>query len=323
VLTSPVNNGVTPITLSATATSGLPVVFSVQSGPAAVNGNVLTITGVGTVVVAANQAGNSTYGVAPQVTQTIVVNQAAPTLDSLSPAFISAGKSAFTLTVTGTGFTSSSVVYWGSAALTTTYVSATQLTASVPATEVASAGTAAITVQTVASASASNLMQFEIDSASSSSSASPTFTTLTATVSSGSKATYKVTLPSAATNVSATCLNLPVGATCTFSSSAGTITIATTSATPAGIYKITVVFTETLTETVTAGALWTMLLLPLFFIRRKLAARSAWISACLGLIVLAGVAVTIGCGGGGSSSTQTQTQTKQVTSSGTVTLTVQ
>jgi len=76
--TSPVNLGVLPITLSATGgASGNPVLFSVLSGPgtaSGVNGSTLTFTGVGTVVIAANQAGNTNYTAAPQVTQSIVVN---------------------------------------------------------------------------------------------------------------------------------------------------------------------------------------------------------------------------------------------------------
>jgi hypothetical protein len=60
--------GNSPITLVATASSGLPVTFSIVSGPATVSGTILTITGAGTVIVDANQAGNSTYnpGVAQQ-----------------------------------------------------------------------------------------------------------------------------------------------------------------------------------------------------------------------------------------------------------------
>jgi hypothetical protein len=74
--TSPVTYPASPVTLSATATSGLPVIFSVLSGPGLVNGNTLTITGTGTIVVAANQSGNYLYGAAPQVTQTISVTAA-------------------------------------------------------------------------------------------------------------------------------------------------------------------------------------------------------------------------------------------------------
>ena len=76
--TSPVTYGVAPITLSATATSGLSVTFSVVSGPGTVSGNTLTVTGPGTIVVAANQAGNSSYAPAPQVTRSVVVNYALP-----------------------------------------------------------------------------------------------------------------------------------------------------------------------------------------------------------------------------------------------------
>ncbi|WP_185827377.1 chitobiase/beta-hexosaminidase C-terminal domain-containing protein [Edaphobacter aggregans] len=82
---SPVAYGVGPITLSATASSGLPVTFSVLSGPGTVSGNILTITGTGTIVVAADQAGNATYAAATEVAQSIVVNLATPTS---KPAFV-------------------------------------------------------------------------------------------------------------------------------------------------------------------------------------------------------------------------------------------
>jgi len=74
--TSPVTYGVKPIALSAKASSGLPIRFSKVSGPATVTGSTLKITGAGTVVVAANQAGNGTYAPAAQVTQKITVDKA-------------------------------------------------------------------------------------------------------------------------------------------------------------------------------------------------------------------------------------------------------
>ena len=50
------------ITLNATASSGLPISYSILSGPANVNANVLTLTGnTGTVVVNARQDGNNQY----------------------------------------------------------------------------------------------------------------------------------------------------------------------------------------------------------------------------------------------------------------------
>jgi RHS repeat-associated protein len=73
---SPVTYGVAPITLTATSSSGLPVTFSVLSGPGSISGSTLTTTGAGTVVVAANQAGNANYAAAAQVTKSVTVNPA-------------------------------------------------------------------------------------------------------------------------------------------------------------------------------------------------------------------------------------------------------
>jgi hypothetical protein len=70
---------------------------------------------------------------------------AGPVITNLSPAQTTAGGAAFTLTVTGTGFASGAVVTWNSTALATTFVSATQVTAAVPASLIATAGTANIT----------------------------------------------------------------------------------------------------------------------------------------------------------------------------------
>ena len=84
--TSPVYYGNPPLTLSATGgASGNPVVFSIVSGPGSVSGtnnSTLTITGVGTIVVAANQAGNSSYAAATQVTRSVTV--VAPTPPALT-----------------------------------------------------------------------------------------------------------------------------------------------------------------------------------------------------------------------------------------------
>jgi len=73
---------------------------------------------------------------------------AAPPLyiSGLSPNSTTAGSPGFTLFVTGSGFFNTSVVQWGGVPLTTTYVSANQLTASVPGNLVASAGIASVLV---------------------------------------------------------------------------------------------------------------------------------------------------------------------------------
>ena len=71
--------GDAPITLGASASSGLPVSFSILSGPASLAGNVLTITGAGTVSVRATQAGNPTFA-ATNVDQSFTVNPVALTV---------------------------------------------------------------------------------------------------------------------------------------------------------------------------------------------------------------------------------------------------
>lgn len=63
-----------PFALSATSSAGLPVSLSVVSGPATLNGNVLTLTGGGTVVVRASQPGNASTAAADDVDQTFTVN---------------------------------------------------------------------------------------------------------------------------------------------------------------------------------------------------------------------------------------------------------
>ena len=70
-----------------------------------------------------------------------------PTLSALSPSSATAGGAAFTLTVTGTKFVSASTVEWNGKGLTTKYVSDTKLTASVPASDIATAGTASVKVK--------------------------------------------------------------------------------------------------------------------------------------------------------------------------------
>jgi hypothetical protein len=73
-------------------------------------------------------------------------NNPMPMVSSVNPNSTTAGNAAFMLSVTGSGFLSSSTVQWNGSARTTTYVSATQLQASITAADVATAGTANVTV---------------------------------------------------------------------------------------------------------------------------------------------------------------------------------
>ena len=79
-------------------------------------------------------------------TVTGVVYNPAPAVTSISPAFVPAGATSFTLTVNGSGFAPDSTVQLGSTALPTTFVSSTQLTATVGASDVAAMGWAWINV---------------------------------------------------------------------------------------------------------------------------------------------------------------------------------
>src|SRR5258705_12935600 len=75
-----------------------------------------------------------------------VAPNSVPTLTSLSPTSVTAGSAAFTLTANGTNFVNGSVVRWNGASRTTTFVNSTRLTAAITAADVATAGTASVTV---------------------------------------------------------------------------------------------------------------------------------------------------------------------------------
>lgn len=87
--------------------------------------------------------------------------QPAPTITNLNPNMATAGGPAFTLIVTGTNFGAGSIVRWNNADRTTTVDSATQLSASIPATDIAVAGTAGVTVANPGNIS-SNALVFTI-----------------------------------------------------------------------------------------------------------------------------------------------------------------
>jgi hypothetical protein len=105
--TSPITytSGLT-VSLSATGGgSGNAVIFTVDTtstGKGTVSGNTLTVTAAGKIVIDANQAGNSNYYAADQVSVTIVVNQATPTITTWPTASaITYGAALSTSTLTG------------------------------------------------------------------------------------------------------------------------------------------------------------------------------------------------------------------------------
>ena len=79
------------------------------------------------------------------------------------------GGGALTLTVNGTGFVSSALVHWNGSALATTFVSSSQLKATILPSDVAKAGTASVTVVNPApGGGTSNVVFFEVTTATSS-----------------------------------------------------------------------------------------------------------------------------------------------------------
>jgi len=259
-------------------------------------------------------------------TVTLAVNvplNPVPFVGNITPAIADAGGAAFTITVNGSGFLANSAVYWGTSALTTAFVSSTQLTATVTAADIATPGATAITVLTPAPGGGmSDVLQFEVDSPSAAATA-PTVPSAVVSVTAGSTATYSISFPASVTNATASCLNLPAGALCSFSFASGVLTITTSSSTPAGTYQVTVVFNETVSGS-SSFILLPLLLLPLFFLRRKLTRRGMWSALGLSVILVSAMAFSVGCGGSSSSTTTTTTQTTQsVTSSGVVGMKVQ
>ncbi len=86
-------------TVSASATSGLPVSFSsITSSICTVSGSTVKGTAAGTCTIAANQSGSTTYSAAPQITASITVNKTAQkqTISSFSlyPTTVTVGNTA-------------------------------------------------------------------------------------------------------------------------------------------------------------------------------------------------------------------------------------
>jgi len=88
----------------------------------------------------------------------------APVISSISPAQAPAGSGALVLTITGTGFLSGSVVDVNHLSEVTTYVDSTKLTANVPANQMASGASLAVTVTNGSvSSGAASPVNLEID----------------------------------------------------------------------------------------------------------------------------------------------------------------
>ncbi len=165
-------------------------VFSLTSGSLA-PGLSLNATGgiIGTIaataggaypfVVTIRDAGGTTVPVSCSIQVTPLVIPI-PSISTLSPTGVVVGSPAFRLTVSGTNFTSASVLVWNGFDLSTTFTNATTVVATIPANLVASAGTAKISVRNTPQVQ-SNVADYEVYTALLVSSTSPaSLTTSTA-----------------------------------------------------------------------------------------------------------------------------------------------
>jgi hypothetical protein len=140
-------SGVNVIAFSAAGT--LPDGLTLNPSTGTVSG---TPTGAGTWyfgLEATDIDNNSAYGgfLSIQVNPVATASNPVPFLNQpLNPTAIAPGSAAFTLTVSGTGFDSGATINFNGLPLTTTFVDAAHLSTSIPAANVAAAGTASITV---------------------------------------------------------------------------------------------------------------------------------------------------------------------------------
>ena len=108
-------------------------------------------------------------GCSSNTTPTVIAPPTAPaatpvTVSSVAPAIVAAGTAATSVTITGTGFTATTAVQIGGSVEVTTYISSTQVTASVPATQLANGGLLSVIALNGTATSASGAaVNLEID----------------------------------------------------------------------------------------------------------------------------------------------------------------
>jgi hypothetical protein len=325
--------GSAPFAVSATATSSLPVTIAVQSGPATISGDTVTLTGTGTVVLVATQAGNANYSAATPVKQSFVVTPAATTTTlKASAAAITAGASeTLTATVTSSGGTpTGTVTFWnGTTSLGTGTLNASGvaalLTTSLPV------GTDSITASYAAqgnfAASISAATTVTVTAASSGPSPSVTFNSKLTTLNAPQGSTISDAVTITSTNgytgtLTLSCPTLPANATCVFLPSAtvdipanGTVTVTldieTASTTTAAVRPFAPLNTQPNPMPMLAGAFWLPGLLAAGAGLRKRCDKrvTSQVRHMLVLLVLlAGVGLMTACGGSAAPTGTTTTQ---------------
>lgn len=319
VTSSPVIYGYAPITLTATGgASGNPVTFSLDStstpGAATLNGSTLTIKGVGTAVIDANQAAGSGYAAAAQVQQSIIINPASLTITA-SSATVTYGSVAPTITpIFGTFFNGDTSAVLTKQPTCVTAYTTTSAVGSSPSTTCSGAAAVNYTFTYInGTVSVNPPPAFAISGGSSSLTITPGATTgntvpITTTPSNGFTGTVNLScsISPAAVSNPPTCSLSPASVTITGAGTqTSTLTISTTAATTAENHLKKLLWPSA----GTALALVLMVGVP----RR----RRGWLTM-LGVLVLSTAVGAIGCGGGVSGGSSGTTGT----AAGTYTITV-
>ncbi|WP_297900951.1 IPT/TIG domain-containing protein [Metallibacterium sp.] len=118
-----------------------------------VSGNTLTASVPAADLASGGYATVSVVTPAPgggSASASFAVDYPVPILSAISPTSAQGGASSVTITATGSNFVPVSTIDWNGKALSTSYVSATQLSASVPAGDLAAGGSIAVTAATPA-----------------------------------------------------------------------------------------------------------------------------------------------------------------------------
>lgn len=159
------NNNLDPITLEYDGAfffqTSLPIAstYSVTVGQQPFGQNCVVGNGAGTIGESTVVDISVTCSTVPQAAPAYNSTQP-PVLSTLSPASTDIGCASVNLGVNGTNFSPLASVLWNGQAIPTTFVSTTRLTATIPASYLASVGTSEITVSNGASGSISNQMNF-------------------------------------------------------------------------------------------------------------------------------------------------------------------
>jgi sugar lactone lactonase YvrE len=312
--TSPVtySSGLTIPLVATGGASGNPVVFTIDSsstGAGSITGSTLSATSVGSFVIDANQAGNSTYSAAPQVQRTVVVNQAPQAINFTQPTSPVTYSSGLQIPLSANGGGS------GNAVIFTIDSSSTGMGAISGSTlTVTGAGNLVIDANQAGNADYSAAPQVQQTIAVTTDftvSATPT----SQSIQGGGSAEYSITVSSNGGSFTSPVMlsvtGLPVGATGSFSinpvtpgseNGSSTLTITTgsvASLAPRNIWPL--------------GTPVLALLFMLPFRRWRRVWRGRLLLLVLGLASLAGAASLMGCGGGFGLVPRTQTYTLTIT----------